>query len=68
MALGIVSANICVPISPSLPQAVKVGFSFGRCIRLAENSLPVGYNFAGPVFQLAVGEIRYKFHSFRMRS
>jgi len=52
MALGIVSANICVPIFPSLPQAVKLGFSFCPCICLAENNLSVGYNFAG-LFHLA---------------
>jgi hypothetical protein len=53
MALGIVSAKICAPISPSLPQAVKAGFSFCRCICLAENNVVVGYNFANPVFHLA---------------
>jgi hypothetical protein len=26
--LGIVNANKCIPIFPSLPLAVKVGFSF----------------------------------------
>ena len=48
MALGIVNANTVFPSSPlSLPQAVKVGFLFCRCICLAENNVPGGYNFAG---------------------
>jgi hypothetical protein len=45
MALGIVSANKYIPIFPSLPQALKVGFSFCPGICLAENNLPVGYTF-----------------------
>jgi hypothetical protein len=49
MALGIVSADKYIPVLPSLPQAVKVGFSFYPHVCLAENSLPVGYNFAGLV-------------------
>jgi hypothetical protein len=48
MALGIVSANNkYIPVFPSLPEQVKVGFSFCPCICLAENNLPVGYNSAG---------------------
>ena len=47
MALGIVSADKYIPILPSLPQAVEVGFSFFPRICPAENQLPVGYNFAG---------------------
>jgi hypothetical protein len=62
MGLGIVSANICVPSFPSLPQAVKLGFSFYRCICLTENNLPLGYNFSeGRLSALAVGKIPANF-------
>ena len=47
MALGIVSANTYLSLFPPLTQAVKVGFSFCPRIRLAENSVVVGYNLAG---------------------
>jgi len=46
MALGIVSANKCMHSSPSLPQAVKVGFSFCSCPCLEENNGVVGYTFS----------------------
>jgi len=46
MALGIVSANKCMHTSPSLPQAVKVGFSFCPCPCLEENNGVGGYTFS----------------------